>query len=46
MDSNQKVIVKWEEDYEVLIDKMGALTKINEDLKEDNLHSHNEKQEI
>lgn len=38
MDSNQRVIVKWEEDYEVLIDKMTALTKVNEDLKEENAH--------
>jgi FtsZ-binding cell division protein ZapB len=38
LDNNQQVISKWEQEYEAIIGKMGALTKINDDLKEEKAH--------
>lgn len=38
MDSNQKVITKWQDDYQNLIVKMGELTRFNDDLKRQNMN--------
>lgn len=34
MDNNKNVITKWQDDYEVLIQKITALNEINDELKQ------------